>query len=364
MTASTYSHISSFHLPYLREFHRLGWETHVACSKIPNEHPDYIDSLIDLPFEKKIFALKNFKAAKEIRDWIKKENYNLIITHTSLAAFFTRLGIKGIKRNIRVINVVHGYLFDDNTHLLKKMVFLAAERLTAPETDLILTMNEWDYNTAKKYQLGKKVRKIPGIGVDFSRFDVATEADGKKLREDLNIPKDAFVLIYPAEFSVRKSQSVLIKAMSLLPRRVVLVLPGSGMLLKECKTLSLQMKLGKRVLFPGYITNLAPWYHMADAAVTSSRIEGLPFNVMEAIYCGLPVVASAVKGNIDLVNNDNKGLLYPYGDFKACSLQIKRIMDNETMQDFRKDRDNEFARAYGIDHVLPEVLEQYVAITN
>ena len=81
MTASIYSHIQNFHLPYLREFQRLGWETHVACRGIPADAP-HIDRKIELPFEKKMQSPANFRAAKLLRERMRTERYNLIITHT------------------------------------------------------------------------------------------------------------------------------------------------------------------------------------------------------------------------------------------------------------------------------------------
>ena len=153
-TASTYSHIRSFHIPYLRELQRLGWEVHTACGNAP-EQVSYTDKSFNLPFKKQMSSPDNIKASGQLREIIQTETYSLIITHTSLAAFFTRLAVKGMKDRPRLINVVHGYLFDDDTPFLKKQLLLNAERFTAPETDLVLTMNRYDYDIARKYHLGK-----------------------------------------------------------------------------------------------------------------------------------------------------------------------------------------------------------------
>ena len=76
---------------------------------------------------------------------MEEEQYNLISTHTSLAAFFTRVAVKGMKKRPPVACMVHGYLFDEETPWLKQAVLLTAEKWMASVTDLLLTMNEWDY---------------------------------------------------------------------------------------------------------------------------------------------------------------------------------------------------------------------------
>ncbi len=362
MTASTWSHIRNFHLPYLREFQQRGWITHVGCAGIPNDLPSCVDRAIELPFEKKMTAPANFCAAKTLRVRIKAERYDLIITHTSLAAFFTRLAVKGMKNRPKLINVSHGYLFDDDTPALKRGVLLEAERMTAPETDLLLTMNAWDCAAAKRYRLAPRVEKIPGIGVDFSKLDAATQEDGAALRGKLGIPTDAFVLVYPAEFSARKSQHVLIEATAKLPESAVLVLPGSGALLEDCKAQAQRLGLGARVLFPGYISEMGPWYRMADAAVTSSRIEGLPFNVMEAMYCGLPVAASAVKGHTDLIEDGVTGLLYPYGNAAACAERIRALMEDAALHTRLAAEAAAQVKQYRLNAVLESVMKQYEAV--
>ena len=360
-TASTYTHIRHFHLPYLQRFQQLDWKVHVACADAPDVVPG-ADEVIPLPFQKKMSSPENFRAAALLRRKIREEGYDLVITHTSLAAFFTRMAVLGMKERPPVVNMAHGYLFDDDTGFLKKKVLMAAERLTAPVTDLLLTMNRWDYETAQKYSLGKRVGYVPGIGVDFSRMNRLEREECGALRRECGISEDAFVLIYAAEFSVRKSQSVLIRSMTELPEHVVLLLPGRGVLLTQCMELARDLGVENRVVFPGYVNDMPRWYGMADAAVSASRSEGLPFNIMEAMYLGLPVVASAVKGHTDLIEDGTTGLLYPYGDSTACAAAIRELLEDADMtaQLTRKAYDS--VQQYGLEPVLPAVMNQYESV--
>ncbi len=86
-TASTASHILRFHVPYLRWFKERGFTIHVACGGEKCAIP-YTDEVLFLPFEKRMVSLKNLQAASMLRRKIRSERYTLMITHTSLAAFF------------------------------------------------------------------------------------------------------------------------------------------------------------------------------------------------------------------------------------------------------------------------------------
>lgn len=358
ITASTYSHIKNFHHPYLREFFKAGWEIHVACGGTP-EPVFYAAQVLTLPFEKKMTSPANFRVARLLRRKMELERYDLVITHTSLAAFFTRLAVSKLKKRPRVINMCHGYLFDDNTGFFKRKILLKAERMTARCTDLVLTMNQCDYRIATRYKLGKKVVNVPGVGVDFSRLKKPGRLEVHELRQKLQLRAKDFVLVYAAEFSARKSQSVLIRALPLLPANVVLLLPGKGALLGECKKLAEKLGVAERVRFPGYVTNMAAWYGISDVAVTSSRSEGLPFNVMESMYMGLPVVASAVKGHEDLIRDGENGLLYPYGDHAAFATQIRKLFQSPVLCEFMGQAGQVSVQEYAVERVLPIVMEQY-----
>ena len=351
ITASTFSHIVSFHLPYVRRFRELGWEVHIACGGAPRDIPG-ADRLVQLPLEKKLTAPGNLRASAILRRLMRENAYDLVLTHTSLAAFFTRFAELGLHQHPPTVNVVHGYLFDDNTPPLKAALLRSAEHLTAPVTDLLLTMNRYDYDWAVSHHAGKMVHMIPGIGVpDLSADSSVTEHEG-------------FVLIYPAEFSERKNQSMLIRAMQLLPDCVKLVLPGSGALLDECRELSEHLGVSKRVYFPGHVDNVRELLCSSDAAVTASRSEGLPFNVMEAMQCALPVIASDVKGNTDLVQDGVTGLLFPFNDEATFARCVKRLMEDRATAAQMGQNGRAAVGKYELDNVLDMVMAEYLTLSG
>lgn len=358
VTASNWIHIKNFHVPYLKEFHRLGWEVHLGCFGVPDKLP-YVDETINLPFQKRFFSLENFKAAKIIRERYRAERYDLIITHTSLAAFFTRIAVKNIKADTRIIDTVHGYLFDDDTDKVKRTVLLKAEQFLRATTDLLLLMNDYDYDLARKYNLAKRLVKIPGMGVDFSRFYGVSDRDRQAIRDRYKIPLDASVLIFAAEFSVRKNQKFLIKAMKKLPENLFLILPGDGILLEKCKSYAEKLGLKDRIIFPGFISNIAVWYKAADIAVSSSRSEGLPFNIIEAMYMNLPIVASEVKGHIDLLKDLTSAKLYPYNDEEKFAASVKFFLKKKENLIVKS---RERAEKYMLSFILPEIMKLYLEV--
>lgn len=358
--ASTAGHIRNFHLPYLRALKEKGWRIHGAWAGDTGS-VDAVERVIGLPLEKKMTAPGNFKAAAILRREIRAQGYDAVIVHTSLAAFFTRLAVLGMRKRPVVVNMVHGYLFDDGTSPLKRAILLGAEKLTAGVTDLLLTMNRWDYDTAVKHRLGKQIEFIPGVGVDFDKLERQCAEETAALRSQFGIGQDAFVMVYPAEFSARKSQSVLLRALSQLPENAVLVLPGSGALLESCKGLAKELGVEHRVVFPGYVKQMGPWYRAADCTLSASRSEGLPFNIMEAMHFGLCVVASDVKGHSDLICHGESGFLYPYGDASACAARVRQLMEQPQLARGMGQRAKECVENFGLERVLPQVMEQYEA---
>ena len=123
-----------------------------------------------------------------------------------------------------------------------------------------------------------------------------------------------------------------------------------------------ELGVAGRVLFPGQVPGVARWYGAADLAVSASRSEGLPFNVMEAMHYGLPVVASRVKGHTDLLEGTGAGLLYPYGDWEACAGRIGELLRDRELAARMGALGRNAAADYELGRALPLIMAQYGAL--
>ena len=362
-TASTFSHLATFHQPYLAWFAAQGCEVHAAAGQDKRELAG-VTKTVSLPFEKSMLSPKNLAAVRQLAKLLRAEQYDLISTHTSLAAFFTRLAVMlAGKGNTVVMNTAHGYLFDAQTPLLKRTLLLGAEKLTAGVTDYLLTMNRQDYAIAQRHHLGKTLIQTDGMGIDLERFQPVSVEEKARARAALGVPQDALLLVYAAEFSARKNQRMLIEAMKRLPENVWLLLAGRGALLEDCRTLAQQCGVSERVLFPGFVREIENCYHAADICVSSSRSEGLPFNLAEAMGCGLPVAATAVKGHEDLIEDQKSGVLFPYDDIERFVQAIEQMRDPQIRARMGETAQRSVQR-FGRKNVFPQLTAIYVQALN
>ncbi len=360
-TASSSAHLRSFHLPYLAALRSEGWQVTAAANGTAEGLGNGVRFLA-VPFTKSFVSPKNFRASFLLAKDIRENRYDVIVTHTSLAAFFTRLGVMLTgKRNTRVVNTVHGYLFDDKTPFIRRTILLAAEKLTAGITDDILVMNRCDEGIAETHQLCRgNVYFIPGMGVDFSHFAPISPEDRGAARKEYDLPADAVVMVYAAEFSKRKNQALLLDVLTRLPENYYLLLPGDGALLKEIRGRAGSLGVSGRCRFPGRLTDVRAALAAADIGVSSSRSEGLPFAVMEAMHCALPCVLTAVKGHEDLLAEPGAGFLVTFGDAEKFAEAVRTVGEDTALrrQMGRAARDR--TARYALAEVLPNVLGHFI----
>lgn len=356
--ASTLSHIENFHVPYLNEFKKQGYTVHVMGK--PNNKSDIAsaDKLIPIAFEKSMFSIKNFSIAFKIAKIIKEEKYDIVSIHTSLAAFFVRMGIMlSLKKPNLVINTVHGYLFDNSSSFLKRSILLLAEKFTKCVTDIIFVMNSEDYDIAKKHKLYKRnIYKINGMGIDLSKFQPISHEEKLLLRDKFNFSENDFLLVYVAEFSKRKNQIFLLNSIKKLIndgfKDIKLVLLGDGQFFDELKRYSAILNITDNVFFIGYSKETCTYYQLSDVCVSSSRIEGLPFNIMEAMSVGLPIIASKIKGHTDLVSPGENGLLFKFDNIDEFCTYVKTIYKDKSLQYKMQNNSKNLVKNYSIDTVL------------
>ena len=258
---------------------------------------------------------KNTAARRQIRRIIKREGFDVIFLHTTLAAFHIRLALP-FGRRPRVVNMVHGYLFPERLRSVKDRILLLCEKLLAKRTDALILMNDEDVLIATKNRLAKEPpRFVRGLGASVRD----TVKGAHEIRRELD-SEGRFVMTFVGELSDRKNQRMLISALPLIKMRVpgaVLWLVGNGDKRDELATLAESLGIDDSVIFAGRRSNPCDFIRASDLYVSASRIEGMPFNIIEALGVGATVLCSDIKGQRDLIKDGENGFLFPLDDTDA-----------------------------------------------
>lgn len=352
-TASRISHIINFHMPYIDYFKKKGYIVHILTQ---GKAKINIDKIYDISFEKKITSLKNIKTINYVKSILEKEKYDLIITNTTLASFVVRMAkqISKVKKQGQLINIVHGYLFSKNTPIIKKIPYILAEKLCMQSTNLLLTMNKEDFEIAKKYKLCKyEIKNIRGMGIPTPpKFFEDIKID---IRKKYNIKSDDILILYAGELSKRKNQIFLIQSMNEIIKKipkVKLILAGDGDLYKYYKEEIKRLNLENSILMTGHIKDIKNLIYSSNIVISSSKSEGLPFNIMEAMSLKIPVIASNVKGHTDLIKDGYNGYLFEFN--KEDLIKKLNILINCNGVNYIIDNEEKYIKNYLLDYVFDE----------
>lgn len=329
-TATVDSHILQFHLPFLKLFKEKGYEVHVATNG--DEEIPYCDVKHKVCFERSPFKLNNLKAIGQMKRICENEKFDIIHTHTPMGSVVTRLGaIKSRKKfKTRVIYTAHGLHFFKGAPLKNWLIFYPVEKFLSRFTDTLILINQEDYDLCKrKFKKCRDIQYVPGVGIDEEKFNFEiTKKEKKELRESLGLKEKDFVMIYPAELSKRKRQIWLINSIEELLKKykdIHLLLPGKDSLNGECQKLVESLGLEKQIHILGYRKDIPKLLKISDISVSAANQEGLPVNIMEAMYVGLPIVATDCRGNRDLVHDHINGYLINLNDNERFKDSIEKI---------------------------------------
>ena len=169
------THIMEFHIPYLKMFKEMGWETAVAARNDYENPADcvipYCDTYYNVPFERNPLKPGNLKAYKELKHIIDEGEYDIIHCHTPVGAMLTRLAAKQArKQGTKVFYTAHGFHFYKGAPVINWILYYPVEKWLSRYTDVLITINKEDYERAKTFKAGK-VCYVPGVGIDLKKFN-------------------------------------------------------------------------------------------------------------------------------------------------------------------------------------------------
>lgn len=363
-TATVDSHILQFHLPFLKLFKENGYEVHVATNG--NEEIPYCDVKHVVSFERSPIKINNLKAIRQLRKIINEEKFDIIHTHTPMGSVVTRLAAKKARKkyNTRVIYTAHGLHFFKGASAKNWLIFYPVEKYLSKYTDTLILINQEDYDLCKrKFKKCKDIQYVPGVGIDEAKFDFEmSEKEKHDLRKSVGVKDDDFVIIYPAEISKRKRQIWLIETINDLLKKnsnIHLLLPGKDSLDGKCQELVKELGLEKQVHFLGYRKDIPKLLKISNLAISSANQEGLPVNIMEAMYVGLPIVASDCRGNRDLIQDNVNGYLVSLKDNERFSKSIENIYNDNSKSEEFGHKSKEIIKDYLLDKIMIDMKNIY-----
>lgn len=310
-------------LDILRE---LGYEIHYAANfsntiyEIDYEALKKRNVIIhDLPIEKEVKKLSSHRRnIKELAKLIDELDIYLVHCHTPVGSVIGRMAARKSKRRPYVIYTAHGFHFYKGCPLSNK-IFYPVERFLSRYTDCLVTINEEDYKAARKFRKKLKVVKIPGVGVDTDRFvPLETERNEQE-----------FNLITIGEINRNKNHEVVLRALSLIKdRNIRYTIYGKGELTEYLNGLIKNLGLEDRVVIKGYCLKPEDVLPTADAFVFPSIREGLGMAALEAMSCGIPVIALDNRGTREYMRDGVNGFVCKVNTPEAFASAIIRIDDN------------------------------------
>jgi glycosyltransferase EpsD len=366
-TATVDGHILNFHTSYLKWFKEQGYEVHVASNG--NLDIPFVDLKYNIPFERSPFKLVNFKAYKKLKNIIDDNNYKLIHCHTPMGSVLTRLAAKKArKKGTKVIYTAHGFHFFKGAPLINWLLYYPVEKWLSKHTDCLITINDEDYECAKrnKFKAGS-IKKVNGVGIDLNKFTPQTVEKKKKLRKEYGYSETDFILICVAELNHNKHQDMIINVINILKNiipNIKLLLVGEGNLMEQYKNQVKKLNLEDYIKFLGYRKDVPNLMAISDVAVSASRREGLPVNVMEAMATGLPLVVTDCRGNRDLVRNGRNGYVVGINDVDGFADAVEKLYKIEKLRQNFSEKNCELIKMYSIKNVKNELEKIYLSLLN
>lgn len=313
--------VSSFSVSAVRAAKKLGYEFYLAGNfvgtskkKLEHDEYDYGIKIYQIDLSRSPYSKKNFKAYKQIIELIESESIDYIHCNTPVGGLLGRLAGEKCKVK-RIIYQVHGFHFFAGAPKKSWCLYYPIEKWLARKTDAIITINEEDFKRASSFRLRNngQVYYVPGVGVDLGQFVIDDEVRKEK-RLELDIQKEDIVLVSAGELNINKNNRVIIEALAKIKNdKVHYFICGQGELEKELRTLAENKGIKKQVHFLGYRTDMKEILLAADVFVMPSIREGLSRSIMEAMASGLPCLVSRIRGNCDLIiDNEGGYLCNPY----------------------------------------------------
>ncbi len=323
-------------LAYCSSLDPARWEASIVTGPERSPEGDLFDEaarrgvpVVTVPsLRRRIRPVADVRAVVELVRLFRQERPDIVHTHSSKAGLVGRLAARVAGVPV-VVHTVHGWSFHEGMSLAARAFAVTFERLAARWTWPLVVVTEVDAEIGLASRIGQPDQYAvvrSAIDVERLRRSAGSRASA---RSALGIPQDMPVVGTVTRLCTQKDPEMLLRAARLaveLQPDVRFVVIGDGPLRPRVEQLLDDLDLRGHVTLLGRRSDVETLLPGFDAFVLSSRWEGLPRVVVEAMAVGVPVVSTDVGGIAEVVEDGVSGLLVPAGDHIAMANALLRVL--------------------------------------
>jgi glycosyltransferase involved in cell wall biosynthesis len=283
---------------------------------------------------RKLSLYHDIRAFYEIRDIIDKHEFSIVHTHGSKAKFLGRLAAAAAKSPVKIVQTVHGWSFFNTMPPLQKFFYSILERFGYKLAHSNIVVSPHDIKKGVNWGIGKpEDYQLIRSGVEFDVF-FAQRGNKVLAREKLGISIDVPVVGTVIRLAAQKHPEAIVDVAECVRKvfpGVKFVIVGDGPLSDYITHYIRQKGLQSNFLLLGSRNDVAEILPAFDVFLLTSRSEGLPRAMLEALAVKIPVVATDVGGIAELVNGLKNGFLCSYGNINCLAEGTIQLLKDPEM---------------------------------
>lgn len=350
----------------VEDLDRSKYDVHLLCGQ-SGEWMERAEAIADLSLIYNKFLVRPIHiiydciATFQMIALMKKEKYDVVHTHSSKPGFIGRLAAKMAGVPI-IVHTIHGFPFHDFMPKWVQLFYIKLEQWASVFSNKLITVSNLNLKKAVELKIAP-TEKFVNIysGIRFEKFQGCKDPVRKK--EEINLPVNKKIIGMVGRLSEQKAPQLFIEA---IPQIVTaypdchFILVGDGELRPKLEKMVKALRIESFVSFPGFRHDVSEILSILDVFVLSSIYEGLGRSLTEAMYMKRPVIATAVEGVPELVENEKTGFLIPPLNVAEISEKVlKFLLDPKLAAEYGENAHQKVVHLFAAEKMVEEIDQLY-----